>query len=454
MRELLEYIDKNSHKKFVVIFDDLKRFARDVEFHLKLRAAFKARDVVLKCLNYNFDDSAEGRFVETILAAGSELERHQNRRQVVQKMKARLEAGYWAFGSKKGYMMIKDPLHGKVAIPNKTEAGLLKTALEGFSTGIFARPIDVCKYLVEQGLWDRKPERYTEKCIEYLKDPFYAGYIEYPNWEVERRIGHHEPIISLETFDLNQRRLQRKSENKRIRIDISDDFHFRGLLVCDECGKHLTGTNGNGRKKQYPYYFCQNSKCSLYRKTFSRKEIEDGFKVILEKQNLKPEIDGWLGVTFDRMWGEEVKNIEKELEAQIKSRQDLTKKIAQLSELAGTTKSETVREAYEKQIEDLSPILKQMEGEQPKEPDFNIPYRTALDKSSALLKSPYKYWESVDVVEKQRMFFFIFDEKLPYSKTEGYRTDKIPCATRLFEEFVSTDPLDVEMGGSEPPCNR
>ena len=192
----------------------------------------------------------------------------------------------------------------------------------------------------------------------------------------------------------------------------------------------------------------------MYRKTFSRKEIEDGFKVILEKQNLKPEIDGWLGVTFDRMWGEEVKNIEKELEAQIKSRQDLTKKIAQLSELAGTTKSETVREAYEKQIEDLSPILKQMEGEQPKEPDFNIPYRTALDKSSALLKSPYKYWESVDVVEKQRMFFFIFDEKLPYSKTEGYRTDKIPCATRLFEEFVSTDPLDVEMGGSEPPCNR
>jgi predicted site-specific integrase-resolvase len=31
MKELLAYIDKNIHKKYVVVFDDLARFARDVE---------------------------------------------------------------------------------------------------------------------------------------------------------------------------------------------------------------------------------------------------------------------------------------------------------------------------------------------------------------------------------------------------------------------------------------
>jgi DNA invertase Pin-like site-specific DNA recombinase len=102
MKALLAYVDANPHKKYVVIFDDLKRFARDVEFHIKLRAAFKARDVLLVCLNYNFDESPEGRFSETIMAAQAELERHQNRRQVIQKQKARLEAGYWTFGGKKG----------------------------------------------------------------------------------------------------------------------------------------------------------------------------------------------------------------------------------------------------------------------------------------------------------------------------------------------------------------
>src|SRR2546427_30859 len=37
MRELLAYIDANPDKQYVVIFDDLKRFARDVIFHWTLR---------------------------------------------------------------------------------------------------------------------------------------------------------------------------------------------------------------------------------------------------------------------------------------------------------------------------------------------------------------------------------------------------------------------------------
>src|SRR5581483_10616265 len=94
MRAMLAYIDANPHKQFLVVFDDLKRFARDVEFHLKLKAAFKVRGVGLRCLNYNFDESPEGRFSETVIAAQAELERHQNRRQVIQKQKSRLELGY------------------------------------------------------------------------------------------------------------------------------------------------------------------------------------------------------------------------------------------------------------------------------------------------------------------------------------------------------------------------
>jgi len=46
MKEMIEYICQNPHKRFVVIFDDLKRFARDTEFHIKLRSALKALDVI------------------------------------------------------------------------------------------------------------------------------------------------------------------------------------------------------------------------------------------------------------------------------------------------------------------------------------------------------------------------------------------------------------------------
>jgi DNA-binding transcriptional MerR regulator len=68
----------------------------------------------------------------------------------------------------------------------------------------------------------------------------YAGYIQYPSWEVERRLGHHKGIISLETFEQNQKRNKREGLGKRIRVDLSKDFPLRGLLVCAECRKHLT----------------------------------------------------------------------------------------------------------------------------------------------------------------------------------------------------------------------
>jgi DNA invertase Pin-like site-specific DNA recombinase len=190
MREMLAYIDKHPHKKFLVVFDDLKRFARDTTFHIKLRSAFKMRDVTLKCLNYNFDESPEGEFVETIFAAQGQLERQQNQRQVVQKMKARLEAGYWPFHTKRGYSYTKSPLHGKILEPN-AESTLIAEAINGFLNRTLTRKIDVCRFLVERGFWKElcaKNQIYRLSII--LSDPFYAGYIEYPEWEVTRRVGH------------------------------------------------------------------------------------------------------------------------------------------------------------------------------------------------------------------------------------------------------------------------
>lgn len=59
MRELLQYAKNNIHKQYIVVFDDLKRFARDTKFHIELRTTFKANGLTPECLNYNFDESPE-----------------------------------------------------------------------------------------------------------------------------------------------------------------------------------------------------------------------------------------------------------------------------------------------------------------------------------------------------------------------------------------------------------
>src|SRR3989338_873126 len=109
MGSLLAFLDSDLVTNYVVIFDDIKRLARDVGAHLKLRIAFDQRKAKVECPNFNFENTPEGHYVETIIAAGAELERGQNQRQVVQKMKARLENGYWSLVAPPAYRMVKDP---------------------------------------------------------------------------------------------------------------------------------------------------------------------------------------------------------------------------------------------------------------------------------------------------------------------------------------------------------
>lgn len=450
MREMLTYIDANPHKRYVVDFDDLKRFARDVEFHIKLRAAFKARDVVLRCLNYNFDDSPEGRFSETIMAAQAELERHQNRRQVIQKQKARLEAGYWTFGSKKGYVMTRDPMHGKLAVPHTTEAPALKKALEGFSTGEFVRRIDACKFLFGKKFFKVPPEKYIHRFTLLVKDPFYAGFIEYPSWEVSRRPGHHKAIISLETFQMNQKRLGKEAFNKRIRMDITPDFPLRGLLICAGCNEHLTSGWSTGRPKAYAYYVCHNKLCPFYGKSLRKKDVEGQFETLLKRQGLRPEIEKMIRVVFDRVWNKVLSSLHENSALLLQERKALEKKAKQLTEMIIGAKSESLKRVYEAQLEETAKKIEEWEEQSIEGVDLTIPYRTALAKAVGLLRNPYSIWENLEVSEKQKLFYFIFEQKLPYAIKEGYRTTEIACATRLFEDFATQNPRDVEMIGVEP----
>lgn len=447
MREMLDFIDAHAHKNYVVIFDDLSRFARDVEFHLKLRAAFKVRGVKLRCLNYNFDESPEGRYTETILAAGNELQRHQNRRQVIQKQKARLEIGYWPFAAKRGFNMDEDSTHGKISVPNR-DAVLLKEAIEAFIVGSLQRKIDVCRFLVERKFWKKQlPEKYIDKLTVIFSDPFICGDIEYPAWEVARRQGRHEGIITRDQFALLQKRLKSDRATARVRIDIREDFPLRGLVLCSSCEKPMTAaitSKRNGEK--HAYYYCQRKGCPLYGKMCRRADVERDFRLLIKRNRLKPEIEKVVDVVFGRVWGQEVKSLEWQEKLSEHRKSDLEEKMRQWSEMARKALSDRVRRTYETQIEDAAKEMEQIE-EKPTlaEMDMSVPYRTALGKCTGLLKTPIAIWDSVDVHEKHRLFFFLFEAKLAYTKNEGYRTGDSLSTTRLFEEFVATNSQDVEM---------
>ena len=70
---LFSFLDTQKGIRYIVIFDDLKRFARETEFHLKLRRTLSERGVDVGSPNFRFGNTAEDRFVETVMAAQGEL---------------------------------------------------------------------------------------------------------------------------------------------------------------------------------------------------------------------------------------------------------------------------------------------------------------------------------------------------------------------------------------------
>lgn len=199
MKEVLKCLEDNdtndSEDKIVVIFDDLKRFARDTEVHFALKREIYGRNGRVESPNFRFEDTPEGKFVETVMAATSELEKNQNRRQVIQKMKARLERGYWTFCMPLGLVNKKDAIHGKILISREPYSSIYKEGIEKFRDGIIPTIDDFQAFCnmryKEHGI---AHEMAHSTATNTLKEILYAGYIEYPKWGIPRMKAKHEGI--------------------------------------------------------------------------------------------------------------------------------------------------------------------------------------------------------------------------------------------------------------------
>lgn len=451
MRELLEYAKKNLHKQYIVVFDDLKRFARDTKFHIELRTTFKANGLTPECLNYNFDDSPEGRFMETMFAAQNELERHQNRRQVIQKQRARLIAGYNAFVAPTGYKKIrKDPLHGTIDVPNQY-APIMKKALKGFAYGEFHTRMDVAVFLKSKGvLGKQEPHKYLETVKRFLSNIFYAGYIEYLPWDVKRRKGHHKPLISLKEYDLIQSRLQKTNHVKPIRRDLNPEYPLRGLVNCYHCKEKLTACKSRGRwGGLYHKYYCRNKNCFLRDKqgikSVSREELHKQFKILLSSYQSSSEMHQLAHQVIDQIVATGKQQQELFLNELHKQQLDMEKEMEVLLCLITNPKtSEVLREQYEKKATKLAEKLKDNKQHIEQNTFVMNDCRTPLAKLFKIFENPYKIWTLSDVTQKQHFFYFLFEANLEYQPEVGFRTPKKSLLIRLFEQFANTDSVDVK----------
>lgn len=449
MQKLIAYLDAHPLERFIIIFDDLARFARDVKVHIQLKAELQSRGAKLECLNFNYDDSDESEMAELMLAVSNQYQRKSNRRQVIQKQKARLERGYWAFDMPRGLINEKHPIHGKILVSREPYASIYKEGIEKYRDGSLPSILDFQSFVnnkyKEYGL---KHTMSFSTATATLKQILYAGYLEYPKWGVERRRGQHEGFISIETYEAVQARLEGRAKPWH-RKDYHLDFPLRPHVLCDSCGVAMTGSYNTGRSARYPHYYCRNKGCKYAWKTTPKDTFETKFETLLSNSKPADELVDLTKDVLKEAWNNRLENYllykrnsESEIEKIVKEIEDFVK-------LAGKAKDDILIGVYEGKIKELAKIKEELEGKLKKNLYSDKDFGTATEKVFNTLKRPMEMWKSDDYNDKRTILFMYFEDKLRYDYFKGFGTAILAHPIELINKNPAVKRDSVETDWSE-----
>jgi len=454
MQKLLAYLDTHHKEEHIVIIDDIKRLARDITGHFTLRKSISARKAKLESPSHTFGEGAEDIFLESILAATAELERNQNKRQVRNRMQARLESGYWPFYAPPGYKNGKLDDGNKTIIPHEPEASIIREALEGFASNRFATQTDVQTFLESKGFrhWGYGKMTYLDQVKRLLTRDVYSGYISYPKWNVTHRKGHHQALISGETFQKIQDKLADK-QKMRAQNNIRDDFPLRSFVCCSKCSNPYTASWSKGRNKKYPFYRCTTVGCEMHNKSVRADHMHEAFEGLLKKLKPRPNILKVVRAELLKQWNDRMLNVEAVRKERQRKLDVIQKEINDyLSVLKGCSNSLVIKK-IEENIEAAEAkrmrLGEKIEIKNQKHYDFE----TALNRVFDFIKNPYAMWQQGDLSQKRLVLRLVFDKELTYDRDSKFGTASFSLPINICC-IPDLDKLEVvEMPGIEPGSN-
>ncbi|MEM9698871.1 MAG: recombinase family protein [Pseudomonadota bacterium] len=431
MVSLLAFMDDHPDEKFVIIFYDLKRFARDRDFHFRLRDAFRARQATLECLNYQFDESPEGEFMETIFAAHGQLERKQNARQTAQKTEARMKNGYWVHDAPIGYVYRTVRGRGKMLFPDEPLASIVREAFEGYATGRFRSQAEVTRFCGSFPEFPRngKGTVVQERISKMLNKPIYTGHICSDHYGIQWLKGQHEALISLETFEKVQER-RRGATYAPKRANIGDDFALRGAVVCGCCDAPLRSSWSTGNTKKYAYYLCQTKGCEAYGKSIPRDELEAQVGEIVKTLQPTQGLMAMARAMFRHIWEARRAQAKDILAVGKREILRLEKEIEGVLDRIMAASNDTIIHRYESKVENLEKQKALLAEKLANQIEPKGAFDEKLELACKFLSSPWKLWETGNVHARRLVLKLAFAAPIRYHRNEGARTPDLALPFR------------------------
>lgn len=453
MNALIEFLDTRDKSKepVVVIFDDIKRFARNLEGHLLLKKELYSRNATVESPSMKFEDTPEGRFIEIIFAAAAQLERDQNARQVRNRMRSRLEAGFYCFRcAPPGYIYLKDPQYGKILKRVEPDASIYKTAIEMYATSPTISYTELANWISEEFRKNNIKKQISIDTVKRrLQQYVYAGYVASVSLGVTLRKGVHEPLITPEIYELVQEKMHGNIKPV-IRRDYNDDFPLRNLVSCSVCLNPFTASWSKGRNARYPYYRCNHKGCPLKNVSIPRSLIENEFAHLLKNVRPESELLSLTKAVFLDVWNEK-KLIDKNEKHKLRlARNSLKADKEGLLKLMMRSPDESTMRYYEAKLQDMVIEDEKIEDELSTTKYSDKDFGTALDKVFKTLERPDRTWKKGNLYDKRTIVLMYFDGNLHYDQKGGFGTTTLAPVVGLIGTLQNTNSRYVEMVGIEP----
>jgi DNA invertase Pin-like site-specific DNA recombinase len=383
MKAMLAYLRRHRAKGVVVIIDDLTRLARNLKAHLELRAAIGAAGGVLASPSIEFGDSSDSLLVENLLASVSQHQRQKNGEQTKNRMRARVLDGFAVTRAPVGFKYRREPGRGRVLVRDEPLASVIVEALEGYAAGRFETQADVARFFEAHPLFPKERSGIVRRnrAADILRCPLYAGYIEAPGWGVSLRPARHEGLISFQTFQRIQERLNGINRQPQ-RRNLKEDFPLRGFVACASCNRPLTACWSTGSHGRYAYYLCHGPKCPEKGKSIRRDVIEGEVEALLKSARPGASLFQVASRIFRDLWDQRLVQAKSGIAALEAQRLKIEKQVAQLLDRIVEATVPSVVKAYEQKIEKLKAdrltIQERLNAATPTREHFGKTLRTAL----------------------------------------------------------------------------
>lgn len=342
----------------------------------------------------------------------SEYDNQLRREKCVAGMKEAMQNGKWCGKAPFGYEIVR--IDGKNTIVINEKGKIFKKAFEWkafekLSSAEISRKLKVFGLDVDE-----------RRISEYLRNPFYCGFLSHKLLEGKLIKGQHEPLVSRELFIKAHHEVEKNTHGYSLHFE-NEPIPLKGFLKCDHCGQPMRGYVV--KKKNLPYYKCNTKGCCNNK---SGKELHTIFKGGLEllKLHLLPNTKEFLKKqvisTYNKI------NREKEENKGIIREQimEVTRKLERLE--VRFMEEEITLELYQKYGSLYKEELKKLEEAYCESGKRVSNLEKCIDIAFEMACNLHKMWEILTFKDKVLLQKALFPQGIKYcKKTDRCRTPEV-----------------------------